>query len=152
MKKSKFSKVLSSILCTLLIAATALFASGCSTTASSTPESSVSSQASTAGENGNIVGEGATQFSLTVTDLDGNETSFEVHTDKTTVGEALLDAGFIAGDEGDYGLYVNTVNGITLDYDKDGKYWAFYIDGDYASTGVDSTEIKEGSVYALKAE
>ena len=47
---------------------------------------------------------------------------------------------------------MKTVNGITLDYDKDGKYWAFYVDGEYATSGVDSTPITDGASYALKAE
>ena len=38
------------------------------------------------------------------------------------------------------------------DYDKDGTYWAFYINGEYASTGVDSTTIKEGDSYSFKQE
>jgi hypothetical protein len=68
------------------------------------------------------------------------------------VGEALLDEKLIAGEEGPYGLYVKTVNGITLDYDKDGYYWSFYIDGEYGLTGVDQTEITNGAAYAFKAE
>ena len=68
------------------------------------------------------------------------------------MGEALLDKGLIAGDDSEYGLYVKTVNGVTLDYDKDGMYWAFYINGEYAQTGVDSTDITAGAEYAFKAE
>lgn len=41
---------------------------------------------------------------------------------------------------------------MTLDYDADGAYWAFYINGEYASTGVDSTNIEAGATYTLKAE
>ena len=41
---------------------------------------------------------------------------------------------------------------IVYYYDKDGKYWAFYENGAYASAGVDSTNITEGAVYAFKAE
>ena len=73
-------------------------------------------------------------------------------TDKKTVGEALLDANLISGENGAYGLYVKTVSGITYDYEKDGKYWAFYINGEYGMTGVDVTDIVEGDFYALKAE
>ena len=61
-----------------------------------------------------------------------------------------MELGLIAGDDSEYGLYVKTVNGVTLDYDKDGKYWAFYINGEYASTGVDSTDITAGAEYAFK--
>lgn len=99
-----------------------------------------------------MLGEGSTSFAFSVTDQDGNTSPFEIHTDKATVGEALLELGLIAGDDSEYGLFVKTVNGITLDYDKDGKYWAFYIDEAYASSGVDSTQITDGSSYAFKAE
>ena len=77
---------------------------------------------------------------------------FEIHTDKKIVGEALLELNLIDGEQGDYGLYVKTVNGITVDFDKDGKYWAFYVGGEYAMSGVDSTEITAGSTYAFKVE
>ena len=69
-----------------------------------------------------------------------------------TVGAALLSLGLIAGEDSDYGLYVKTVNGVTVDYDADGKYWAFYVDGEYAATGVDSTDITAGATYTFKAE
>ncbi len=91
-------------------------------------------------------------FTLEVTDLDGKVTKREISTDKQTVGEALLEQGLISGDVGDYGLYVKTVDGLTLDYETDGKYWAFYVDGEYAMAGVDSTDITDGSTYAFKPE
>ena len=58
----------------------------------------------------------------------------------------------IDGEVGEFGLYVKTVNGITADYDKDGKYWAFYINGEYAQPGVDSIEITEGDSYSFQVE
>ena len=99
-----------------------------------------------------VLGEGKTMFLFTVVDKDGNETNFEIHTDKEIVGEALLDLELIAGDEGEFGLYVKTVNGITADYDVDQTYWAFYVDGEYAMTGVDATNIEEGKTYSFKVE
>lgn len=101
---------------------------------------------------GGVVGEGEKSFGFVVVDQDGKETEFEVHTDKGTVGEALLELKLIDGEEGDFGLYVKEVNGITADYDKDGVYWAFYVDGEYATAGVDLTEITEGSTYSFKIE
>lgn len=99
-----------------------------------------------------VLGEGNIKFTFTVTDADGNETAFEIHTDKGTVGEALLELGLIDGEEGAYGLYVKTVNGITADYDTDGSYWAFYVNGEMAMTGVDATDVEEGAVYAFQVE
>ena len=92
------------------------------------------------------------EYSLTITDADGNETNFEIHTDKETVGDALLELDMIAGEDSEYGLYVKTVNGITADYDKDQTYWAFYVNGEYAQTGVDSTNVTAGDTYSFKVE
>ena len=68
------------------------------------------------------------------------------------VGEALVELKLIEGEDSEYGLFVKKVNGIVADYDKDGMYWAFYINGEYAMSGVDSTEIKEGQSYSFKME
>lgn len=153
------------LLCAVMLISVALTAAGCgstdttepSTTAETTvpetsaPETMAETQPVNTGDV-TVLGEGETVFSFTVTDLDGVETVFEIHTDKTTVGEALLELGLIAGDDSDYGLYVKTVNGLTLDFDKDGKYWAFYENGEYAQTGVDATAITAGASYGFKAE
>ena len=97
-------------------------------------------------------GEGEKSFTLEVTDADENVVSCVINTDATTVGEALCDLGLIDGDDSEYGLYVKSVNNMTYNYETDGKYWAFYIDGEYAMTGVDDTDVTDGSTYAFKAE
>ena len=79
-----------------------------------------------------------------------NLVTFTINTNADTVGAALLEQNLIAGDVGAYGLYVKTVNGITVDYDVDQRYWAFYIDGEYAMTGVDLMEIEEGRIYRIE--
>lgn len=146
MQKTQIKKTLSVLVCAVLIAAVALFTSGCNSNTPETPPTTAATQDATP------VGEGATKFTFTVTNPDGTEASFLVSTDKTVVGEALQDAGLISGEEGPYGLYVKTVNGITLDYDTDGMYWAFYINGQMAPTGVDVTDITPDAVYSFKAE
>lgn len=100
----------------------------------------------------NVLGEGDKQFTFTVVDKEGGETQFEIHTDKETVGEALIELGLIDGEKSVYGIFVKTVNGITADYDKDGVYWAFYVNEEYAQTGVDATEITDGYSYSFKVE
>ncbi|MBR7099246.1 MAG: DUF4430 domain-containing protein [Clostridia bacterium] len=75
--------------------------------------------------------------------------TFTVHTDKDTVGAALLEHELIAGEQGAYGLYVKVVNGMTADYDVDQSYWAFYANGEMSLTGVDTTQITEGVIYQL---
>ena len=149
MKKTNTKKVSSFILCIVLIVAIALFTTGCNgkeNAASSAPSDSKTQTDST------IIGEGSTSFPFTVVDREGGTTQFEVHTDKETVGEALMEVGLIEGEDSEYGLFVKTVNGITADYDNDGVYWAFYINEDYAVTGVDSTPIADGESYSFKVE
>lgn len=148
MQKTRLTKSLLCILCIVLIAVTALITTGCNN------NPTTESQATTSATEGDktVLGEGETQFDFTVVDADGKETVFEIHTDEKTVGDALQKLNLIDGEDGDYGLYVKTVNGVTVDYDKDGKYWAFYENGEYAIAGVDSTEIKEGTSYSFKVE
>lgn len=161
MKMTNAKKALSFFLCIVLIAVMALFTTGCNGNTETPDENTqeVSSQtAKTASEDESLavtavdIGEGNTTFTFTVTHKDGSQKIFNVSTDKATVGEALMDNGVIAGDEGQYGLYVKTVDGETLDYDKDGKYWAFYVNGEYGMTGVDLTDITEGTAYEFRAE
>ena len=145
MKLRSNKKITSWLLCMMLIVAMALTA-GCG------EKKQNDSSAGQEVPKENVLGEGQTKFNFTVVDKEGQETPFEIHTDKTTVGEALLEHGLIAGEEGAFGLYVKTVNGITADYDVDQTYWAFYVNGEYAMSGVDVTKIEAGAAYSLKVE
>lgn len=164
---TNFKKLLCVILCIVLIAAVALFTIGCSDTTDekqdgveqtqgqtdedTSDETEADEPDETVEEDGaKVVGEGQKQFDFVVVDIDGTETKFVVKTDKKTVGEALLDAKLIEGENGQYGLYVKKVNGILADYDVDQTYWGFYVDGEYAMSGVDMTDIEEGKTYSFK--
>lgn len=154
MQMNQGKKVSSFILCMVLIVAMALSTVGCNGSkdgGAASGDAGAQAGAEVQREGGEL-GEGSKEFALTVTDKDGNETQFEIHTDKEMVGEALQELNLIYGEEGEYGLFVKTVNGITADYDTDGVYWAFYVNGEYATSGVDVTQITEGDSYALKVE
>lgn len=142
MKKRCIFKAFSLILCVVLIAVTALIAVGCQEKSTKNDETAVSE----------VLGDGAVKFYFTVTDQDGKSEKFEINTDKEIVGDALQELGLISGEEGEYGLYVKIVNGIEADFNKDGTYWAFYINGNYAMSGIDSTKIEACSTYTLKVE
>ncbi len=133
MQTTMFKKWLPIFLCVALIAALALCFTGCDG-GKETPSGDEKA------------------FTFAVVDPEGKETTFQITSSKKTVGEALLDEKLIAGEDGPYGLYVKTVNGITLDYDTDGMYWSFYAGEDYSLTGVDQTDITAGAVYSFRAE
>ena len=147
----KFGKrILPLFLSLVLIVAMALCTTGCNGNSNNETSTAATQNESPAGIR--ELGEGKNSFNFTVVDKDGNETSYKIATDKEMVGDALLEHNLIAGEEGQYGLYVKTVNGIRADYDKDGVYWAFYVDGAYAMSGVDATEITNGASYSFKVE
>lgn len=152
MQKTRLHKSLSFILCIVLIAAMALFTTGCKGDETAEPDGSAAQGIKLPVEDGAVLGEGETAFKLLIADKDGNEITVEVHTDKTILGEALQEIGLLEGEEGPYGLFIKKVNGISADYDKDGVYWAFYVGGEYATEGIDLTEIDPETEYALRVE
>ena len=95
-------------------------------------------------------GEGKNSFYLDIA-LESGEKHYKINTDESTVGSALEKLNIINGTKGEYGLFVISVEGESHSYDTDGKYWAFYENGDYCATTVDLTEIKENAVYAFRA-
>ena len=71
---------------------------------------------------------------------------------QTAAKDDPMNPAIPVADGAEIGEGSKTVNGMTADYDKDGVYWAFYIDGEYAMTGVDATNITEGAQYAFRME
>ena len=150
MKKNGLNKLLALLLALVMVLALAACGNKAQDNGGAGDDANVVTDGTVA--DGATVGKGATAFTVEVAQLDGTSITFTVNTDKATVDEALLELGIVAGDDTEYGLYVKTVNGVTLDYDTDGAYWAFYINGEYSMTGVDATNIEAGAIYALKAE
>ena len=175
MRMKQIKKSLSLIFCMMLIVAMALFTSGCNDKVTETPkaegvedfangqenvdsvEETLEAESQTEGLETvscevTVLGEGETTFLFTVVDKDGAETVFEIHTDKEIVGDALTELGLLTGEESVYGLFVKSVNGIVADYEVDKTYWAFYVNGEYAMSGVDTTTIEENTSYMFKVE
>ena len=152
MKRTKiFKQTTSLFLCMMLIMAMAFSATGCNEKNNNDSQTTTQDTQKSSSDI-TVLGEGETTFPFTVVDKEGNETLFEIHTDKEMVGEALLELDLIKGEDGAYGLYVKTVNGITADYDIDQTYWAFYVNDTYALSGVDTTKITAGDTYSFKIE
>ena len=144
MKNNSKKRMLSLVLVFVLIAAAAL--TGCSGKPAETTGAPEPAGQTT------VLGEGSKTMDFTVVDKEGITHLYTIHTDAETVGQALLELELIDGEEGPYGLYIKSVLGQVLDYETDGMYWGFYVNGDYALTGVDQTPITEGDAYLLKAD
>lgn len=76
----------------------------------------------------------------------------KVTTTETSAGKALLEQKLIDGEQGDYGLYIKTVLGTTVDYNTDGAWWALYINGESSMVGVDSVTLVPGMVVEFRVE
>ena len=110
-KTSLFTRILSAVVCIVLIAAMGLVLTSCGknktqdTASNQSVVSVVSEVTSLPGdEYGSAiedVGSGETVFVFRVTDADGNDKLYRVRTDKKTVGDALQKIGLIEGEEGD---------------------------------------------------
>lgn len=78
---------------------------------------------------------------------DGVQKDFTVRTDASNLAEALTEDHLISGEEGPYGLFVDTVDGETSDFDKDGSWWQLSVNGREAPKGVSETPVENDAVY-----
>ena len=147
------NRLLKSVLSVFLVALIAVMAlTGCAANQNGNPDPQgtiVTNQTHSPNSGATAIGEGNTNFAFEVTDNKGVVTKFTVNTNEKTVGAALLKLGLIEGEDSANGLYVKAVNGLAADYNADKAYWAFYVNGEYATSGVDSTSIEAGTTYAF---
>lgn len=61
---------------------------------------------------------------------------------------ALDQEGLVAGEEGEFGLFVKTVNGYTVDEAKQ-EWWSLTKGGEILFSSVDTTPIADGETFEL---
>lgn len=77
------------------------------------------------------------------------EKTFTVKTDRENLADALLDEKLVAGSDSEWGLVIDTVDGLKADYSVDQSWWALYEDGKMSEVGASSLQLKDGGVYKL---
>ena len=90
--------------------------------------------------------EGAKAYTFTVVDAEGEETVHKLTTDEEMLGDALMNEGLLEGEEGEYGLYVKSVGGITAD-ESNQEWWCLTKGGEDVMTGADTTPIASGDCF-----
>ncbi len=77
--------------------------------------------------------------------------SYTVKTDAEYLRQAMEETEGLtfSGTESEYGMMVETVNGETADYNTDGAYWAFYVNGDYCNYGIDTQPVEDGDTFTI---
>lgn len=92
------------------------------------------------------LGEGTHTLSITVT-MGDKSILLTIKTDAATVKDALAEHELIYGEQQAVGYMLTTLIGISAEYELDGAYWAFYQNGEYMMTGIDSTPITGDAAY-----
>lgn len=91
---------------------------------------------------------GAKQITAQIVGVDGASKEYTLHTDSEYLRGALEEQKLIAGDESEYGLFVKTVDGYTVDDSKQ-EWWCFTKGGESVMTGVDATPIANGDHFEI---
>ena len=97
---------------------------------------------------------GGKNITIEVTGSDGETVSYAVSTDAEYLRQAMdeTDGLTYGGSESEYGMMVETVNGEKAVYAEDNAYWAFYVNGEYGSYGIDSQPVTDGDTYSIVYE
>ena len=91
---------------------------------------------------------GEKNITVEVTHADGTVKSLEIETSEEFLGPALEKENLISGEVGDYGLFIDTVDGEFADPDQS-QWWVFTVNGEMGDYGADTQPIAEGDVYAF---
>lgn len=95
--------------------------------------------------------EGAKAITIEVTGKSGAVEKYELNTDAQYLRQAMEEADGLtfSGAESEYGMMVDTVNGDLADYNADGAYWGFFVNGEYCNYGIDTQPVENGDVFGI---
>ena len=97
--------------------------------------------------------EGGKNVTVVIVYEDGTEKRLEYATDLEFLSELLLEKELVTGYESqEYGFTIEGVDGIVLDWSKDGAYWALYEGEEYATTSAAGIVLVDGGIYRLVYE
>lgn len=91
---------------------------------------------------------GSKTIEVEVQHLDGSTAEFTVHTDEEFLAPALEHEGIISGEQTEYGLFIDTVDGEFADSAAN-QWWTFTINGEYGSYGADAQPVTDGDTYVF---
>lgn len=91
---------------------------------------------------------GEKQISVLITHSDKSTAYFQYATTSEYLGEDLLKEGLVSGEDGQYGLFITTVDGETADSSKQ-QWWCITRNGERLHTSADTTPIADGDQFEL---
>lgn len=105
-------------------------------------------------QNESATEENLKKVGIEVINSKGESTKYELNTDASYLREVMdeTDGLEFSGTDSEYGLMVDTVNGEKADFNADGAYWSFYVNGEYCMNGIDTEPVKDGDNFQIKYE
>ncbi|MFT3983496.1 MAG: DUF4430 domain-containing protein [Lachnospiraceae bacterium] len=91
---------------------------------------------------------GSKEIAVTFIHEDLSEKSVAIKTNAAYLGDALMQENLIAGEAGEYGLYVTDADGEHADESKQ-EWWCFTKEGETLLTGADTTPIEDGDQFEI---
>ncbi len=92
---------------------------------------------------------GSKTVTVTVVHKDGTEKVFTCHTDEEYLGKVLVAEEIVVASYGEFGLYFDTADGETADWNVDNGWWQVFVGEEAAITGADQIPISDGGAYKL---
>ena len=91
---------------------------------------------------------GGKNISVTVIHKDESQKVFELSTDQEYLGPALVEGKVVEDNQSDYGLYILTADGETVD-EANQEWWCVTKGGESLMTGADETPVADGDTFEL---
>lgn len=91
---------------------------------------------------------GGKTIAVEVVHKNGKSASFEYTTEKEYLGEVLTAEKLVDGENGEYGMFITTVDGETAD-DSNQEWWCITKGGEQLNTSADKTPIADGDKFEL---
>lgn len=92
--------------------------------------------------------EGEKTITVKVVHGDGSEKDFKYGTNEAYLGAVIQENKLVEGEEGQYGLFMTSVDGEEADDSKQ-QWWCLTKGGEQVNTSADQTPIKDGDTFEL---
>ena len=92
---------------------------------------------------------GGKTITVMVVHKDGSEKVFTCQTEEEYLGAVLVAENIVVAEYGEFGLYFNTADGETADWNVDNGWWQVFVSEEAATLGADSLPIADGDTFKL---
>jgi hypothetical protein len=95
--------------------------------------------------------QGEKQVTLVVVSADESEKNYEVQTDAAYLQGVMDEAEGLeySGEESEFGMMIDTVNGETASFETDGAFWGFFVNDEFCNYGIGEQPVEDGDEFKI---